>query len=96
MVELAGSIGAVAQIVDADRHRHVRVLTSYGRPFGQIEPLTAYLAERIGSSLRRCPGVSLGPQWRFGVEHCAQGGEQGLARLRIEVAIDPNHTQERH
>jgi hypothetical protein len=66
------------------------LLTRHLRPVRRIQPPAADLSQRIHSSLGEGPAV--GPRLAlFGIEHASERGDQDLAGLGIEVAIDPHH-----
>jgi len=95
VIELAGAAArARPERVRIHRQGDVRAFAADGRSLSEVEPLTTDLAERIGAFLRRRP-IVLGTRTRLGVQHRAQRREQRLARLGIEIAVDPHHPEQR-
>jgi hypothetical protein len=68
----------------------VRALAAERGTLGQVEPLPADLAERVGPALRGSALV-LGPPPRPDVDFRAERGDQVLAVLAIELAVRANH-----
>jgi len=79
-----------------DCHGQVRSLAGHGGALSAVQPLAADLAQRVRPALGRCPIVVLAARPSLGIQHGAQGGEQRLSRLRIEVPVDPDHPEQRH
>jgi hypothetical protein len=93
VIQLAGS-AAGRNRIRINRHRDVWTLAGHGQPLGQVEPLTADLAERIGPALHGRPVVRRA-RTRLGVEHRSERRQQRLTRLGIEVAVHPHHPEQR-
>ncbi len=96
MVQLAGSSFASLHGVNAHGHRDMGSFASYRRPLARIQPLPADLAKGIGTSLSRRPVVAFPARSRLGVQNGPKRRQERLSRFGIEVAVEPNHPQERH
>jgi len=94
VLELARRAGEALEGLDAYGERDVWALAGHGRTVREIQPLAAYLAERVGAALRRRPFVALGGRPSVGGELSVEGGEEQLARLRVQVAVGSDPPQE--
>src|SRR5205814_2119967 len=74
---------------------HVGALPSRRGPLGPVQPAAADLSQRVDPALGRGPVILRILPLTIGILAAPERGEHGLTGLRIELAIDPNQSQDR-